>query len=72
MSGDSGDVAAIVSEVRHDATNALMAIFGYLELLRDREDLPEGVAPKLKLIEAEAYRIRDQIARMSFIRTPNA
>jgi signal transduction histidine kinase len=70
MSGVSDDVATLISEVRHDTNNALMAIFGYVELLLARDDVPEGVAQKLRNIEAEAYRIRDHIARTSFIRRP--
>ena len=70
MSGISDDVATLISEVRHDTNNALMAIFGYVELLLARDDVPEGVAAKLKHIETEAYKIRDHIARTSFIRRP--
>jgi hypothetical protein len=47
-----------------------MAIIGYLELLLGRGDLPEAAVTKLKHIETEAYKIRDQLARTSFIRRP--
>ena len=72
MSGVPNDVATLISEVRHDTNNALMAIFGYVELLLARDDLSEGVALKLKSIETEAHKIRDHIARTSFIRRPGA
>jgi len=72
MSGVSDDVVILISEVRHDTNNALMAIFGYLELLLRREDLSEDVARKLRSIETEAHKIRDHIARTSFIRLPRA
>jgi signal transduction histidine kinase len=70
MSTDSDDLAVLISDVRHDANNSLMAILGYLELVLKRDDLPEAVALKLRLIETEAYKIRDQLARTSFIRRP--
>ena len=72
MSGSSDDVATLISEVRHDINNALMAIFGYLELIAMREGLPEEVAQKIRGVEAEAHKIRDHIARTSFIRRPRA
>ena len=72
MSSLPDDVATLVSEVRHDTNNALMAIFGYVELLLDRDGLPDDVVLKLKNIETEAYKIRDHIARTSFIRRPKA
>jgi signal transduction histidine kinase len=72
MSGLSNDVATLVSEVRHDTNNSLMAIFGYVELLLAREGLPDDVVLKLKSIESEAYKIRDHMARTSFIRRPKA
>jgi len=68
VSDASDALATLVSDVRHDANNSLMAIFGYVELLLGRDDLPEPVVTKLKLIEAEARKIRDQIARTSVIR----
>jgi len=72
MSGGSDDLATLISDVRHDTNNSLMAILGYLEILLGRDDLPEAVVSKLKGIEAEAYKIRDHIARTSFIRRPGA
>jgi hypothetical protein len=72
MSGIPDDVVILISEVRHDTNNSLMAIFGYLELLLGREDVTPGVAAKLKNLEVEAYKIRDHIARTSFIRVPDA
>jgi len=72
MSGGSDDMATLIADVRHDTNNALMAIVGYLEILLGRDDLPEAVVSKLKGIEAEAYKIRDHIARTSFIRRPGA
>ena len=72
MSGDSDEMATLIADVRHDTNNSLMAILGYLEILLGRDDLPEAVVSKLKGIEAEAYKIRDHIARTSFIRRPGA
>jgi len=72
MSGVSNEVATVISEVRHDTNNSLMAIFGYVELLLGRNDLPEPVVTKLKNIEIEAHRIQDHIARTSFIRNPKS
>ncbi len=72
MTSDSDDLATLIADVRHDTNNSLMAILGYLELLLGRTDLPEAVTSKLKGIETEAYKIRDHIARTSFIRRPGA
>jgi len=72
MKGAPDEIAALIADVRHDTNNALMAIMGYLELLQSRQDLPEPAVTKLKLIEAEAYKIRDHIARTSFIRRPGS
>jgi signal transduction histidine kinase len=72
MNGASDELATLIADVRHDSNNALMAILGYLEILLGRDDLPEAVVSKLKSIEAEAYKIRDHVARTSFIRRPSA
>jgi len=72
MSGASDDIATLISEVRHDTNNSLMAILGYLEILLGRHDLPEPVVAKLKGIETEAFKIRDHLARTSLIRRPGA
>jgi signal transduction histidine kinase len=72
MSDVSDNMATLIADVRHDSNNSLMAILGYLELLLERHDLPEGVVTKLKGIETEAYKIRDHIARTSFIKRPGA
>ena len=72
MSGGSDDIATLIADVRHDTNNSLMAILGYLEILLGRDDVPEAVVSKLKCIEAEAYKIRDHIARTSFIRRSGA
>jgi signal transduction histidine kinase len=72
MSGVPDDMATVVADVRHDTNNSLMAILGYLEILLGRDDLPEAAVSKLKGIETEAYKIRDHIARTSFIRRPGA
>ena len=72
MSGVSNDTATLIADVRHDSNNSLMAILGYLEILLGRHDLPETVVSKLKGIETEAHKIRDHIARTSFIRRPGA
>jgi signal transduction histidine kinase len=72
MSDVSDEMATLIADVRHDTNNSLMAILGYLEILLGRKDVPEAVVTKLKSIEAETYRIRDHIARTSFIRRPGA
>jgi signal transduction histidine kinase len=72
MSGASDDIATLICDVRHDTNNSLMAILGYVEILLGRDDIPEPVVLKLKGIEAEAYKIRDHIARTSSIRRPGA
>lgn len=72
MSDASDELATLISDVRHDTNNSLMAILGYLEILLGRKDVPEAVVAKLKSIEAETYKIRDHIARTSFIRRPGA
>ena len=70
MSDVPDELATMIAEVRHDTNNALMAIIGNLELLLEHEDLPAPVVSKLKCIETETYKIRDHIARTSFIRRP--
>ena len=70
MSGVSDDVATLISDVRHEVNNSLMAVIGYLELVLLRDDLPADVVAKLKNVDTEAHRIREQIARTSFIRRP--
>ena len=70
MSHASDDVATLISEIRHEVNNSLMAILGYVELLLARKDLPADVMAKLKNIDGEAFRIREQIARTGFIRRP--
>lgn len=68
MSDVPDEIATTVSEVRHEINNALMAILGYLEIVLGRDDLPPTVVTKLKNVETEAFRIRDEIARTSFIK----
>lgn len=70
MSGISNEVAVLISDVRHDTNNSLMAILGYLEILLAHDDLPDDVMVKLRNVETEAYKIRDHIARTAFIRRP--
>jgi signal transduction histidine kinase len=72
MNGGSDDIAILIADVRHDANNSLMAILGYLELLLGRNDLPAAAVSKLKGIEAEAYKIRDHLARTARIQRPGA
>ncbi len=71
MDDASNELAALISDVRHDTNNSLMAIMGYVELLLSRDDLPEAAVSKLKAIETEAFKIRDHLARTAFIRRPN-
>jgi signal transduction histidine kinase len=70
VSHASDDVATLISDLRHEVNNSLMAILGYVELLLARNDLPADVVAKLKNIDGEAFRIREQIARTGFIRRP--
>jgi signal transduction histidine kinase len=72
MSGGSDDLATVISDLRHDTNNSLMAILGYVELLLKRDDLPAVVVSKLKGIQSEAGKIRDHIARTSVIKGPGA
>ena len=72
VSGDSDDVAKLISDIRHEVNTSLMAIIGYLELVLLRDDLPADVVAKLKNVDAEAHRIREQIARTGFIHRPGA
>jgi signal transduction histidine kinase len=72
MNDASDDLVNLICDVRHDTNNSLMAILGYLEILKARHDLPDVVLAKLNNIEAEAFKIREQIARTSFIRRPEA
>jgi len=72
MSEVPDDVVTLISEVRHDTNNALMAIFGHVELLLLRHDLAEDVTRRLRLVDAEARKIRDHIERTSFVRRPRA
>ena len=72
MSEVPDELATLIAEVRHDTNNALMAIFGHVELLLLRQGLPEDIARKLRQIDAEARKIRDHIERTSFIRRPRA
>src|SRR5262245_127319 len=41
MSEVPDELATLIAEVRHDTNNALMAIFGHVELLLLRQGLPE-------------------------------
>jgi signal transduction histidine kinase len=70
MNDAPDELAALIADVRHDTNNSLMAILGYVELLLTRTDLPEPAVVKLKLIEAEARKIKDHVARTAFIRRP--
>jgi hypothetical protein len=70
MSSASDDLATLICDVRHDTNNSLQVIIGALELLLGRQDLPEAVVSKLKLVEIEAVKIREYIARTSFITSP--
>ena len=72
MDGVPDDLAQLISDVRHDTNNSLMAILGYVELLLTRDDLPASAVTKLKHIETESYKIRDSIARTRSIRHPGA
>jgi signal transduction histidine kinase len=70
MSDRSDELAALIADVRHEANNSLMTIAGYLELLLGQDDLPEAVVAKLKIIDAEARKLRNTIARTSSVRRP--
>jgi len=70
LSDAPDEMATLISDVRHDTNNSLMAILGYVELLLGREDLSAAVVTKLRCIETEALKIRAHIARTSSIRRP--
>ena len=70
MNGSTDEMATLIADVRHDANNSLMTIFGYLELLLEYEELPAALTVKLKAVQAEAYKLRDCIARTASIRRP--
>jgi signal transduction histidine kinase len=72
MNAIPDELAVLISDVRHDANNALMAIFGYLELLLLRRDLPADAVAKLRLMEVETRKIRDHMARLPAVRRPRA
>ena len=55
MSGVSDDVVILISEVRHDTNNALMAIFGYLD--------ERNLAPKRYVWKAKGEEILAKIKR---------
>ena len=65
----AGDLAlveareGITSTVRHDLLNAMTTVLGFTELLQRREDLPEGVDPKLEMIREYGIRVKDLIRR---------
>ena len=63
-------MATLIADVRHDANNSLMTIFGYLELLLEHPELPAALTAKLKAVQAEAYKLRETIARTASIRRP--
>ena len=70
MDGIPDEVALLISDLRHEVNNSLMAIIGYVELLLGRGDLPKDVVAKLQHVDAEANKIRTQIERTTFIKRP--
>ena len=72
MSDGSDELATLISDVRHDTNNALMAILGYLELLLGQDDLPAAAISKLRNIQAETHKLCDCIARTASVRPPGA
>jgi signal transduction histidine kinase len=70
MDGIPDEVALLISDLRHEVNNSLMAIIGYVELMLGRGDLPRDVVAKLEHVDAEANKIRAQIERTTFIRRP--
>jgi hypothetical protein len=71
MSSASDDLGILIRDVSHGINNSLQTMLPTLELLLDRQDLPEAVVSKLQLINAEAHKIREYIARASFIHKPS-
>ena len=47
-----------VSSVSHELRTPLTSVLGYLELLRDRDDLPADVHPQLRVIQRNAHRLQ--------------
>jgi signal transduction histidine kinase len=70
MNGSSDEMATLIADVRHDANNSLMTIFGYLEFLLEHRELPPALTARLKAVQAEAFKLRDCIARTASIRRP--
>lgn len=72
MSGASDDLAKLIADVKHQTNNSLMVIVGFVNLLLAREDLPEPVMAKLRLVKAEALKIEEHIARIPSSGRPGA
>lgn len=62
-------VAAIVS---HELRNPLTAIIGHVDLLRDRDDLPERVQEQLSIVASAADRMERLVARVMEESHPDA
>ncbi len=62
------EVLRAVSSVRHGVNNALMGIFGHIEILLSDPDVPEPVRRRVEKIRLEAERLRERVAELSAIR----
>ena len=47
-----------VSSVSHELRTPLTSVLGYLELLRERDDLPADVIAQLRVIQRNAHRLQ--------------
>ena len=53
---------AFVASVSHELRTPLTAVLGYLELLRDQEDVPPDIAAQLAVVERNARRLEALVA----------
>ncbi|MFN2452742.1 MAG: histidine kinase dimerization/phospho-acceptor domain-containing protein [Pyrinomonadaceae bacterium] len=65
------DIAERVAHVRHEINNPLTGVLGQAQLLL-REVLPETARRRAETIEQLAARIRDTVAGLRDIQSPNS
>ncbi len=63
------EFAALAARVRHEINNPLTGLIGQAQLLL-REDLSAGARRRVQTIEQLANRIRDTVASLREIQTP--
>ena len=64
------DFAELAARVRHEINNPLTGLLGQAQLLL-REDLSDSARRRVQIIEQLANRIRDTVASLREIQTPN-